>query len=79
VKKFDYVILYKNKYKDELSVTSEMFHPQFFGLPLAPDSPLRRPLNLAMVEVMKMPLWRQILISYLGRDITPSTGAGSID
>ncbi len=71
--------LVENKYKDELSVTSEMFHPQFFGLPLAPDSPLRRPLNLAMVEVMKKPLWRQVLISYLGRDITPSMGTGSID
>jgi len=71
--------LVEKKFKDELSVTSEMFHPQFFGLPLAPDSPLRRPLNLAMIEAMKTPLWRQILISYLGRDITPSMGTGSID
>lgn len=67
------------QFKDKLSVTSEIFHPQFFALPLAPNSPLRRPLNQAILEVMKTPLWRQILISYLGRDITPSMGTGSID
>ena len=71
--------LVHKEYRDELSVTSEMFHPQFFALPLPPDSPLRRPLNLAMLEVMKTPIWKQILISYLGRDITPGLDAGSID
>ena len=71
--------LVEKEYRDELSVTSVMFHPQFFALPLPPDSPLRRPLNLAMLEVMKTPIWRQILISYLGRDITPGMYAGSVE
>jgi len=59
-------------YDKDLIVLSRTFHPRFFGLPLAPGSPLRRPLNEAILEVMETEIWRQILISYIGKDRVPS-------
>ena len=60
-------------YREELTVLSQTFNPKFFALPLPPESPLRRPLNKAILEVMEMPAWKQILISYIGEDAVPST------
>ncbi|MCF8129722.1 MAG: transporter substrate-binding domain-containing protein [Deltaproteobacteria bacterium] len=65
--------LVEKYYKAELVVLRRTFHPKFFGLPLAPDSPLRRPLNKAILEVMQTEIWRHILISYIGNDRVPSS------
>ena len=59
-------------YREELTVLSRTFNPKFLALPLPPDSPLRRPLNQAILEVMKTPVWHRILVSYIGKDIVPS-------
>jgi len=59
-------------YRDELTVLSRTFNPKFLALPLPPDSPLRRPLNKAIMEVMETPVWHRILVSYIGKDIVPS-------
>lgn len=59
-------------YREELTVLPRTFNPKFLALPLPPDSPLRRPLNQAILEVMKMPVWHRILVSYIGKDIVPS-------
>jgi polar amino acid transport system substrate-binding protein len=59
-------------YRDELTVLSRTFNPKFLALPLQPDSPLRRPLNKAILEVMETPVWHRILVSYIGKDVVPS-------
>ena len=59
-------------HKDELTVLPHTFHPKFLALPLPPDSPLRRPLNKAILEVMETPVWHRILVSYIGKDAVPS-------
>ncbi len=59
-------------YRDELTVLSRTFNPKFLALPLPPDSPLRRPLNKAIMEVMETPVWHRILVSYIGKDVVPS-------
>ena len=59
-------------YRDELTVLSRTFNPKFLALPLPPDSPLRRPLNKAILEIMETPLWHRILVSYIGKDAVPS-------
>ena len=65
--------LVRKDYREELTVLHQTFNPKFFGLPLPPDSPLRRPLNKAILEVMEMPIWRHILVSYMGNDSVPAT------
>lgn len=64
--------LVRKDYRNELIVLPQTFDPQFFALPLPPDSPLRRPLNKAILEVMEMPIWQNILVSYIGEDAVPS-------
>jgi polar amino acid transport system substrate-binding protein len=64
--------LIRKDYREELTVLPQTSDPKFFALPLPPDSPLRRPLNKAILEVMEMPAWKQILISYIGEDAFPS-------
>jgi polar amino acid transport system substrate-binding protein len=59
-------------YRDELTVLSRTFNPKFLALPLPPNSPLRRPLNKAILEIMETPLWHRILVSYIGKDAVPS-------
>ena len=59
-------------YREELTVLPHTFNPKFLALPLPPDSSLRRPLNQAILEVMEMPVWHRILVSYIGKDIVPS-------
>ncbi len=60
-------------YPKDLIVLNRTFDPKFFGLPLPPNSPLRRPLNEAILQVMEMRVWRHILISYIGKDVLPSS------
>lgn len=60
-------------YRGKLTVLNRTFDPKFFGLALTPDSPLRRPLNKAILEVMEMRVWRHILVSYIGKDAVPSS------
>ena len=64
--------LVQEDYREELMVLPRTFHPKFLALPLPPDSPLRRPLNKAILEVMEMPIWHRILVSYVGKDAVPS-------
>ena len=64
--------LVRKDFQEELTVLRQTFDPKFFGLPLPPDSPLRRPLNKAILKVMKMPIWPNILVSYMGKDAVPS-------
>ena len=59
-------------YREELTVLSRTFNPKFLALPLPPDSPLRRPLNKAILEVTQTPVWHRILVSYIGKDVVPS-------
>ena len=59
-------------YREELTVLPRTFNPKFLALPLPPNSPLRRPLNKAILEVTKTPVWHRILVSYIGKDVVPS-------
>ncbi len=73
---YDYATLHyliDKHYHNQLTVLRETFNAKFFGLPLPPESPLRRPLNEAIMKVMEMPVWRKILVSYVGKDVIPST------
>ena len=73
---YDYSTLHYLVHKDypgKLNVLSRTFNHKFFGLPLPPDSPLRRPLNKAILEVMETPMWRKILKSYMGKDAVPTS------
>ena len=64
--------LVQEDYREELTVLPHTFHPKFLALPLPPDSPLRRPLNQAILAVMETPVWHRILVSYIGKDAVPS-------
>ena len=64
--------LVHEEFRDELTVLSRTFNPKFLALPLPPDSPLRRPLNKAIMAVMETPVWHRILVSYIGKDAVPS-------
>lgn len=60
-------------YRGKLTVLNHTFNPKFFGLALPPNSPLRRPLNKAILEAMERPVWRHILESYIGKDAVPTS------
>ncbi|OQY44133.1 MAG: hypothetical protein B6240_11090 [Desulfobacteraceae bacterium 4572_87] len=64
--------LVREDYRNELAVLPQTFNPKFLAFPLPPDSPLRRPLNKAILEIMETPVWHRILVSYIGKDVVPS-------
>ena len=63
----------KTYFHNDLKVLRDTFNAKFFGLVLPADSPLRRPLNEAILKVMAMPVWEKILVSYVGKDVVPPT------
>ncbi len=49
-----------------LLVLSETFQRQDYGIALPPGSPLREPLNQAILEQLRSPWWQDVLYRYLG-------------
>jgi ABC-type amino acid transport substrate-binding protein len=51
---------------DQLKVLAGSFEPQDYGIALPPGSPLREPVNRDLLELLREPLWQEILFRYLG-------------
>jgi ABC-type amino acid transport substrate-binding protein len=51
---------------DQLKVLPGSFEPQDYGIALAPGSSLREPINRDLLELLREPLWQEILFRYLG-------------
>jgi polar amino acid transport system substrate-binding protein len=45
------------------------FEPQSYAIALPNDSPLRRPINVALLEVEASDGWKDILYRYLGQTV----------
>ncbi len=54
------------EYPDRLRVLPAVFARQDYGIALPPGSPLREPLNRAILEVIRSPAWDALIDSYLG-------------
>ncbi|MBC5992958.1 ion channel [Pontibacter cellulosilyticus] len=48
-----------------LQVQPVQIDPTYYAFALAPDSPLREPINLALLRVIKTPLWQQELQRFI--------------
>jgi ABC-type amino acid transport substrate-binding protein len=49
-----------------LAVLPRTFNRQDYGFALPPESPLREPLNQALLEQLRSPWWQDVLYRYLG-------------
>ncbi|MDQ2075809.1 transporter substrate-binding domain-containing protein [Marinimicrobium sp. ABcell2] len=56
------------EYSDSVRVLSTTFERQDYAIALPEGSPLRRPLNLVILETIADPQWQNVLTSYLGED-----------
>jgi ABC-type amino acid transport substrate-binding protein len=43
------------------------FEPQDYGIAFPPGSDLREPVNRELLELLREPLWQDILYRYLGQ------------
>jgi polar amino acid transport system substrate-binding protein len=55
------------RFSGSLKVLDASFDPQVYAIALPPDSALRMPINLALIDVIRSDWWREMLFSYLGR------------
>jgi len=53
-------------YADRLKVLPGSFEPQDYGIGFPPASPLREPVNRQLLELLRKPLWQDVLFRYLG-------------
>lgn len=51
-----------------LTVLAELVQAEDYALAVPRDSPLRQPINRALLRVIETPRWQEILDHYLGRD-----------
>ena len=51
---------------ERLKVLPGSFEPQDYGIAFPPGSPLREPINRYLLELLREPLWQDILFRYLG-------------
>lgn len=58
--------LAKSKFSGEIEVLPETFDRQDYGIALPTGSPLREPINRALLEQIRSPEWRLTLSRYLG-------------
>jgi ABC-type amino acid transport substrate-binding protein len=52
---------------DRLKVLPGSFEPQDYGIAFPPGSKLREPVNRELLDLLREPLWQDILYHYLGR------------
>ena len=53
-------------FNKRLHVINELFEPQHYGIIFPEGSPLREPVNRAMLEIIHRDEWQRVLQSYLG-------------
>jgi len=58
--------LCQSKTPGRLTVLAKTFQRQDYGIALPPGSPLREPLNQAILEQLRSPWWQDVLYRYLG-------------
>lgn len=58
----------RSKFQGEIDVLSETLDRQDYGVALPFDSPLREPVNLAILRYIGTPAWDNLRTRYLGRD-----------
>lgn len=58
--------LVNTDYPERLRVLPAVFARQDYGIALPPGSPLREPLNRAILDVIRSPAWDALIDSYLG-------------
>jgi polar amino acid transport system substrate-binding protein len=63
------ILLYliRHAYPGNLEVLPVTFLPQDYGFALPQKSPLREPINCALLEIIDSPAWQGTLAGYLGR------------
>ena len=59
--------LIQKDYPGELEVLPNSFDEQDYGIALREGSPLREPINQALLEIINSPAWQDTLSLYLGR------------
>jgi ABC-type amino acid transport substrate-binding protein len=52
-----------------VELTDVTFEPQRYAIALHNDSALRKPINVALLEVEASDWWKDILFRYLGRTV----------
>lgn len=58
--------LVTEKFSETVQVLSVSFNTQEYAIALAPDSPLRKPLNTALLSYRASDLWEEMIFRYLG-------------
>ena len=58
--------LIKTRYEGTLRVLPGTFERQYYGFALPKDSPLREPVNRALLRHLEQPSWKERLYRYLG-------------
>jgi ABC-type amino acid transport substrate-binding protein len=56
-----------HEYAGEVSIVPQTFSRGFVGFALPLDSPRRRQLNVALLEVLGDPAWQELTRKYLGQ------------
>jgi polar amino acid transport system substrate-binding protein len=62
--------LERASFAGKISVIAQPFSRGFVGFAVPRESPRRRPIDVAMLEVLADPTWQSIIKKYLGDDIT---------
>ncbi len=58
--------LVKTEYPAQLKVLAETFNHYYVGMVMPTNSPLREPINRALLRIMSKEEWDKILVRYLG-------------
>lgn len=56
--------LVKNEFPGQVQVISEIFDEYFVGIALQAESPLRKPINKALLKLMKTEEWTELRNRY---------------
>ncbi len=59
--------LTKTRFRGAIEVLPITLERQDYGIALPPGSPLREPINRALLEIISQPIWQEILDRYLGK------------
>jgi ABC-type amino acid transport substrate-binding protein len=62
----DWVV--RRDFADELRVLPNIFDNQNYAIAVPPNSDMRTRIDLAMVDDLRTDWWKDVLVSYLGRD-----------
>ena len=58
--------LVKEPFPGKVEVLPLVFERQSYGIALPPGSPLREPINQALLQTIRQPEWDEVLFEYLG-------------